>query len=285
LSGGKDESHLLLLIFHYRLCTHIMSKYYTFSFSLGSQWAYREEGKKIGGNPVMKSDVITSITSAMNKESERNHGGGSRSAWSNPLVVLTWALQRGVSVIPRSSNPNHIRDNARVIGASAGAGGFAGAVSVQQQVLFPEGMLSDAQLKQIDRLDGQLDARGLTGFGGDESGGGSVGGSEVTASFHNLLSGDHARTLGLYWLDDSGNKVLIGTLKAGETQRLNTHHSHRFISEAAALAGEQAADEGSADAAEVHFEVQVDRVLHGANQEFRIQEQGISVHSHKHGEL
>jgi hypothetical protein len=112
----------------------------------------------------------------------------------------------------------------------------------------------------------------LTGLSGDESGGGSGEGSEVTASFHNLLSDDHARTLDPYGLDDGGDKVLIGTLKAGETQRLDTQHSHRFIAVAvpSTVMGEQAADQGSADAAQVHFEVQVDRDLHDANQELQL---------------
>ena len=33
--------------------------------------------------------------------------------WSNVQVVLAWALQQGISVVPRSARPEHIRDNAR----------------------------------------------------------------------------------------------------------------------------------------------------------------------------
>ena len=43
-------------------------------------------------------------------------------SWSNTQVVLTWALQRGVSVIPRSSKTKHIIDNSRIFDKHSGVG-------------------------------------------------------------------------------------------------------------------------------------------------------------------
>lgn len=39
---------------------------------------------------------------------------------STAEVVLSWALQRGMSVIPRSSNKNHIRQLSRLLGDNPG---------------------------------------------------------------------------------------------------------------------------------------------------------------------
>jgi hypothetical protein len=206
---------------------------------LGTQWDYRPEGKKIGGNPVQKNAVICKIATAK--------------SWSNTQVVLTWALQRGVSVIPRSSKAKHIIDNGRIFDKHSGVGEGGG--------LFPEGTLSAAELQELDALDGTLE-RGQGDFSGGDNGDDDP---SVEATFKNTNSHE----VELYWVDGSGKNVLIATVKPGEEQHLNTHHMHKFVA---------AYPKGAPYAKQL----QVDRA-DGQKQEFTIKEDG--VYKSKHREL
>ena len=67
-------------------------------------------------------------------------------------MVLAWALQQGISVVPRAARPEHILDNARLFGGPGGHGGGP------DGVLLPGGTLSDAQIAAITALDGKLPA-------------------------------------------------------------------------------------------------------------------------------
>ncbi|GAX21116.1 hypothetical protein FisN_1Lh209 [Fistulifera solaris] len=60
----------------------------------------------VSGNPVLGSPCIQSIAN--------KHGR------STAEVVLSWALQNGMSVIPRSSNKNHIQQLARLLEENPG---------------------------------------------------------------------------------------------------------------------------------------------------------------------
>lgn len=208
--------------------------------SLGTQWEHRPEGKKIGGNPVQKSAIIKKIAAAK--------------GWSATQVVLTWALQHGVSVIPRSSKAKHIRDNGRVFDKHSGTGDGGG--------LFPEGTLDVGEMQELDALDGTLE-HGQGDFSGD--GGGADDDPSVDATFRNLNDHD----VELYWVDGSGKNVLIATLKAGEEQHLNTHHQHKFV--AAYPKGAPYAKQLAVDRAD------------GQKQEFIIKADG--VYKSKHREL
>ena len=65
-------------------------------------------------------------------------------------MVLAWALQQGISVVPRAARSEHILDNARLFGGPGGHGGGP------DGVLLPGGTLSDAQIAAITALDGKL---------------------------------------------------------------------------------------------------------------------------------
>jgi diketogulonate reductase-like aldo/keto reductase len=61
-----------------------------------------------------------------------------------PAVALSYLLQRGVGVLPRSSSAEHILENARLLSA----GGSSDRLGV---------ILSRRELLTIDALDGGLD--------------------------------------------------------------------------------------------------------------------------------
>ncbi len=74
---------------------------YTSYSTLGSQWQYRSDLAEGGGNPVLTHPVVLGIA-------EAHH--------TTPvLVVLSWAVQEGVSIIPRSSNHRHIDELATLL--------------------------------------------------------------------------------------------------------------------------------------------------------------------------
>lgn len=73
---------------------------YTSYSTLGGQWEHREPHKR---NLVMHSDVLQRLAERVGK--------------SLPVVVLSWALQRGAMILPRSTNPEHIRANAELLAA------------------------------------------------------------------------------------------------------------------------------------------------------------------------
>lgn len=60
----------------------------------------------MSGNPVLGSPVVLAIAN--------KHGR------STAEVVLSWALQKGMSVIPRSSKKDHILQLARLLGENPG---------------------------------------------------------------------------------------------------------------------------------------------------------------------
>ena len=61
---------------------------------------------------------------------------------SVPVVALSYLLQRGVGVLPRSASPKHIADNAQLLGGGARRLGV---------------LLSSRELASIDAIDGHLD--------------------------------------------------------------------------------------------------------------------------------
>jgi len=126
---------------------------YTSYSTLGGQWLH--QGTQT--NPVFTSPVLASIAQA--------HGGRQQL----PAVVLSWALQRGVLVLPRSASEEHIRANAALlspsslehssssgsISGSAGSGGAATAETTSPPRIAA--FLTSAELAQIDALDGAVD--------------------------------------------------------------------------------------------------------------------------------
>ena len=71
----------------------------------------------LGQGAAMQSDVVTSIADELNR--------------SPAAVVIRWHIQHGLSVLPRSTNPKHIRDNFTALDFE----------------------LSDEQMARIDALD------------------------------------------------------------------------------------------------------------------------------------
>lgn len=68
---------------------------YTSYSTLGGQWQWRNANGD-GGNPVLTHPTIRRIAA--------------KHKVSPVITVLTWALLEGVSIIPRSSNPQHIQE-------------------------------------------------------------------------------------------------------------------------------------------------------------------------------
>lgn len=68
---------------------------YTSYSTLGGQWQWRNANGH-GGNPVLAHPTIRRIAA--------------KHKVSPVITVLAWALLEGVSIIPRSSNPQHIQE-------------------------------------------------------------------------------------------------------------------------------------------------------------------------------
>ena len=107
-----------------KLCDEHGIVYMAYS-SFGTQW-----GSKHKTNPVFDSDVLKAIAS--------DHG---RSVTD---VVLSWAVQLGVVVLPRSTRDEHIRANAAILPDP----------KVQQGVYAT--FLTPSDMAQIDALDGSI---------------------------------------------------------------------------------------------------------------------------------
>lgn len=73
-----------------RLCKEHNIIYQAYSL-LGTQWMNHDK------NPVLTNKTIINIS--------KKYG------WSTTRVIIKWALQEGVAVIPRSSNKNHLYEN------------------------------------------------------------------------------------------------------------------------------------------------------------------------------
>jgi len=101
---------------------------YTGYSTFGSQWVYINPD--IRSNPVFGNPVLRKIAKAHGKTINQ--------------VVLSWALQKGVAVIPSSSNERHIQSNAAL---------FHGNVNTNQLSVF----LSEEEIFEITSLDGQLE--------------------------------------------------------------------------------------------------------------------------------
>mmetsp|Transcript_50055 Transcript_50055/g.98906 ORF Transcript_50055/g.98906 Transcript_50055/m.98906 type:complete len:439 (+) Transcript_50055:8-1324(+) len=152
---------------------------YTSYSTLGGQWVHQQlEGSNRVGrlNPVFESPVIRAIADA--------HGG----PLMVPAVVLSWALQRNVLVLPRSASEEHILENARRLlphalspppseqqqqgseGAEEGRRKKTSAESKSSQSstlpsvaeLLPV-FLTQVELERIDALDGAVDTHSECG--------------------------------------------------------------------------------------------------------------------------
>ena len=116
-----------------RLCEAHDIVYMAFS-SLGTQWRAKT-------NPVLKNPVILSIA--------KKHG---RSA---AAVVLSWALQEGVVVIPRASTIHHLEDNIKIlIDRENNALVEQSGLSTIETTSSPNVFLSSEDIAQIRDLDG-----------------------------------------------------------------------------------------------------------------------------------
>lgn len=102
---------------------------YTSYSTLGSQWQHRSHGER-RENPVLSHSVVKKLAQRHNI--------------SEVLLVLTWALQEGVAVIPRSSKVEHIEELARLLPGKEG--GEGGRVEV---------VLSEGEMEEMRGLDGE----------------------------------------------------------------------------------------------------------------------------------
>jgi hypothetical protein len=86
-----------------------------------------------------------------------SHGGPA----AVPAVVLSWALQRGVLVLPRSSSDEHIESNARLLLPEPAASNSRDSAT-PSKMLQPV-FLSEEELARMDSLDGAVDAHAECG--------------------------------------------------------------------------------------------------------------------------
>ncbi|KAM3576180.1 hypothetical protein VYU27_001888 [Nannochloropsis oceanica] len=102
---------------------------YTSYSTLGSQWQHQSsaQGERKGGkNPVLSHPVVQRLAKRHNI--------------SAALLVLTWALQEGVAVIPRSTQVEHIEELARLLPKHEGGLGV---------------VLSEGEMEEMRGLDGE----------------------------------------------------------------------------------------------------------------------------------
>lgn len=95
---------------------------YTSYSTLGSQWQYRQDAE--GRPPVLEHPIIIEIAQ--------------RHKTTPVLVVLTWALQEGVVIIPRSSQAPHINELSTLLKPAGQEGRF---------------VLSEKEMEQINGLE------------------------------------------------------------------------------------------------------------------------------------
>jgi diketogulonate reductase-like aldo/keto reductase len=121
---------------------------YTSYSTLGGQWAHQEvqgEGKRRLANPIFESPII--------KEIAMNHFGDESLV---TMVVLSWALQRGVMVLPRSSSNDHIRENTKLFLKSSEEDNNNSSNKLKR-VKKLSVILTHRELELIDALDGSID--------------------------------------------------------------------------------------------------------------------------------
>lgn len=173
--------------------------HYTSYSTLGNQWQYRSEWG-MHGNPIFVSDVISDIAKKME--------------WSNVQVVLAWALQQGVSVVPRAARLEHIAANAQLFAFDESGGD-----------LLPIGKLDQSDIEAINMLDGQLPKdvpkpkpKPKQATSGKKK-------VKVDAKITNKLS----EKLDLFWLDlKRHEELLFAAVDAGETKSFKTFVGHNF---------------------------------------------------------
>jgi len=105
-----------------------------------------DNGTTTRSNPVFDSPVLRALA--------ETHGR------DVAAVTLSWALQRGVLVLPRSAKPAHIASNARLLPADAAsdnAGSNAGSGATSAYAAPLPVFLTTAQLEAVDALDGAVD--------------------------------------------------------------------------------------------------------------------------------
>ena len=145
--------------------------------TLGTQWEMQRRG-----NPVLDSPTLKALGA--------KHGGRSPAA-----VALSWAVQRGAVVIPRSRTAKHVEANARTYA--------------------PDGTLDlclpPDDLAVIDALDA------TTEKAEDDP--------SVSATFEN--EGDEA--LDLFWKDPTTGEVKVGTLAPRDRLAISTYAGHAFV--------------------------------------------------------
>lgn len=102
--------------------------------ALGGQWIHqRTQDSKPRSNPIDSSPTLRDIA--------EKHGS------SPQEIVLRWALQRRAVIIPRSSNPAHIQQNAIFLDLESPS--------------FADNMLTAQEMEQLDGLDGIVDDHSL----------------------------------------------------------------------------------------------------------------------------
>ena len=111
--------------------------------TLGTQWQW-----KLKYNPVFESNILKEIANDHNKN---NHGNHKITKISVSDVVLAWALQVGVVVIPRSSKAYHIKSNAKFIQNHYDYDNSNSSSSGSSSLI-----LSDEEMTRIRDLDGSL---------------------------------------------------------------------------------------------------------------------------------
>jgi len=110
------------------LCTQNDIVYTAYS-SLGGQWGKQK-------NPVLHDAVISEIA--------KKH------AISNVDVVLRWSLTKNVVILPRSSNPVHIKNNAALINLLRETQGSCD--DNQNSNVHNLDLLDDSEIERIDNL-------------------------------------------------------------------------------------------------------------------------------------
>jgi len=82
--------------------------------------AYSPLGSQGGGRDLVHDPVINRVAKKLNK--------------SPGQVLVKWALQRSTSVIPKSTNPDHISENIQVFGWEIPEQDFHALCTIRDQV-------------------------------------------------------------------------------------------------------------------------------------------------------
>lgn len=106
--------------------------------NLNDSQAYSPLGSQEGGRDLIHDPIVERVARKLNK--------------SPGQVLVRWAIQRGTSAIPKSSNSERIKENIKVFGWEIPEEDFQALCSVPQQVFlirYVSLLLLGSQVEQV----------------------------------------------------------------------------------------------------------------------------------------